>query len=226
MQRHKLFLLLLVTAAVLSSCASTSSGGEPDWVRKTPTSQDSVYAVGSAKMTNEKNSTDASYGIALATLSSSLTPFIDDASSSVSTEETAEAYETIRSSAVNAALLSVKKEGVYVSSDGTVWTLVSVSVGNLPSLYASAAEDYIVILEGKRVTTKEKLEDLLKSIEVTPDENGQPALSAEAVALKEKAEAKAAEIINGIDSIESHLEIDTVVEAIRKNLKKAGFKVK
>ena len=226
MQRHKLFLLFLVATAVLSSCASTSSGGEPDWVRKTPASRDSVYAVGSTKMTNEKNSTDASYGIALTTLSSYLTPFIDDASSSVSTEETAEAYGTIRSSAVNAALLSVKKEGVYVSSDETVWTLVSVSVGNLPSLYASAAEDYIVILKGKRVTTKEKLEDLLKSIEVTPDENGQPTLSAEAVALKEKAEAKAAEIISGIDSIESHLEIDTVVEAIRKNLKKAGFKVK
>ena len=177
-------------------------------------------------MTNEKNSADASYGLALTQLSSYITPFIDDASSSVSTEETAEAYGTIRSSAVNAALLSVKKEEVYISSDGTVWTLVSVPVGNLTSLYASAAEDYIVTLEEKRVTTEEKLEDLLKSIEVTPDENGQPALSAEAVALKEKAEAKAAEIISGIDSIESHLEIDTVVEAIRKNLKKAGFKVK
>ena len=177
-------------------------------------------------MTNEKNSADASYGLALTQLSSYITPFIDDASSSVSTEETAEAYETIKSSAVNAALLGIKKEEVYVSSDGTVWTLVSVSVGNLPSLYASAAEEYVVTLEEKRVTTEEKLEDLLKSIEVNSDENEQLTLSSEAVALKEKAEAKAAEIIAGIDSLEKNLETEKIVETIRKNLKVAGFKVK
>ena len=177
-------------------------------------------------MTNEKNSADASYGLALTQLSSYITPFIDDASSSVSTEETAEAYETIKSSAVNAALLGIKKEEVYVSSDGTVWTLVSVSVENLPYLYASAAEEYVVTLEEKRVTTEEKLEDLLKSIEVNSDENEQLTLSSEAVALKEKAEAKAAEIIAGIDSLEKNLETEKIVETIRKNLKAAGFKVK
>ena len=177
-------------------------------------------------MTNEKNSADASYGLALTQLSSYITPFIDDASSSVSTEETAEAYETIKSSAVNAALLGIKKEEVYVSSDGTVWTLVSVSVGKLPSLYASAAEEYVVTLEEKRVTTEEKLEDLLKSIEVNSDENEELTLSSEAVALKEKAEAKAAEIIAGIDSLEKNLETEKIVETIRKNLKVAGFKVK
>ena len=177
-------------------------------------------------MTNEKNSADASYGLALTQLSSYITPFIDDASSSVSTEETAEAYETIKSSAVNAALLGIKKEEVYVSSDGTVWTLVSVSAGNLPSLYASSAEEYVVTLEEKRVTTEEKLEDLLKSIEVNSDENEQLTLSSEAVALKEKAEAKAAEIIAGIDSLEKNLETEKIVETIRKNLKAAGFKVK
>ena len=115
---------------------------------------------------------------------------------------------------------------MYVSSDGTVWTLVSVSVGNLPSLYASAAEEYVVTLEEKRVTTEEKLEDLLKSIEVNSDENEQLTLSSEAVALKEKAEAKAAEIIAGIDSLEKNLETEKIVETIRKNLKVAGFKVK
>ncbi len=226
MQRHKLSILFLVIIVVLSSCASTSGSGEPGWLKDTPSSRSFIYAVGSAKMTNEKNSTDASYGLALTSLSSYLSPFIDDAVSSVSAEETAQAYETIKNSAVNAALLSVKKEEVYVSSDGTVWTLVSVSVENLPSLYASAAEDYVITLEEKRVTTEEKLEDLLKSIEITPDENGQLTLSSEAVALKKKAEAKAGEIIAEIDSIEKNLEIETIVGTIRKNLEKAGFKVK
>ncbi len=226
MQRHKLSILFLVIIVVLSSCASTSGSGEPGWLKDAPSSRSFIYAVGSAKMTNEKNSSDASYGLALTSLSSYLSPFIDDAVSSVSAEETAQAYETIKNSAVNAALLSVKKEEVYVSSDGTVWTLVSVSVENLPSLYASAAEDYVITLEEKRVTTEEKLEDLLKSIEITPDENGQLTLSSEAVALKEKAEAKAGEIIAEIDSIEKNLEIETIVGTIRKNLEKAGFKVK
>lgn len=215
--------IIFIIVILLSSCVSTSGDdGAPSWAVEVPSDRDNVYGVGSAKMTNEKNSRDASYGLALTSVSSALYPLIEDAASSFTTDLTASAFETIRNNAVSALLGNVERKDEYTSADGTVWTIVSVPVRNLPSLYQSAADDYVVTLEEKRVTTEEKLDDLLKDIAVSA---GEGELSSDTVALQEKAEAKAAGIIAEIDSIEKGLETEKVVGNIRKNLKNAGYRL-
>ena len=149
---------------------------------------------------------------------------IDEATDDCVTDGTAEAYEKIKLSATSTLVSKALKDEVWTSSDGTVWTLVSVSVSDFPSLYEEAADEYILALEEKRVTTLEKLDNLIVSLGVE-ESDGSITLTSDALLLKEKAERKADEIISGIDRVEKGLRIDEVVEKIRHGLNTRGFNV-
>ena len=223
MRRLYAVILSFLIVMGLVSCASVGSGS-PLWVKSAPESRKLIYSVGSAKLTTEKNSSDASYGLALSDLVSKLYPVIDEATAEYITDNTLEAYEKIKLSATSTLVSKAVKDEVWTSADGTVWTLVSVAVSDFPSLYEEATEEYIVSLEEKRVTTLEKLDDLIVSLGV--EESGVSiSLSSEALLLKEKAEKKADEIISIIDSVEKGLRINEVVERIRLSLQTLGYKV-
>ena len=209
---------------VLASCVFVGSGA-PSWVMSAPEkSRELIYGVGRAKLTMEKHSSDASYGFALSDLVSRLYPIIDEATVEYVTDNTHEAYEKIKLAATSTLVSKALKDEVWTSSDGTVWTLVSVPVSDFPSLYEETAEEYIVSLEEKRVTTLEKLDDLIVSLGVE-ESDVSITLSSEALLLKEKAEKKADEIISIIDSVEKGLRINEVVERIRHGLQTLGYKV-
>ena len=223
MRRLYAVILSFLIVTVLASCASVGSGA-PSWVKSVPESRKLIYGVGSAKLTTEKNSSDASYGLALSDLVSKLYPVIDEATDDCVTDGTAEAYEKIKLSATSTLVSKALKDEVWTSSDGTVWTLVSVSVSDFPSLYEEATDEYILALEEKRVTTLEKLDNLIVSLGVE-ESDGSITLTSDALLLKEKAERKADEIISGIDRVEKGLRNDEVVEKIRHGLNTRGFNV-
>lgn len=176
-------------------------------------------------MTNEKNSRDASYGVALTDLVAKLFPVIEEAIAPYSSDMTVEAYRKITTAATSAIVSKAAREDGWTSPDGTVWTLVSSDVRDFPSLFEQACDEYIQALEEKRMATLEKLDSLIASLEVEKNSDGAVILTPDAILLKEKAEKKADEIISEIDRVESSLRIEEVVKRIRSGLQKRGYAV-
>lgn len=222
MRRHISIISAFLMFLFLVSCASYGSGA-PSWVRNAPESIEVVYGVGKCRMSTVENSRDASYGLALSDLAAKMYPVIDEAAAAYSVDDNAEAFERIRTNATSTLASYITKKEVWVDEEGAVWTLVSASVLDFPSCYATSVRKYLAELEEKRTVTLKKLEALTDALEFKEDADGTD--SSDVILLKEKSEKRAAEIISEIDRIENSLDIDAVVERIRTILKREGYRV-
>lgn len=224
MQRLLPIILLLLMFLFLSSCASSGSAS-PEWVKDTPVNSEFVYGVGRGRMSNEENSRNASYGFAVSALAAELYPIIDEATVDYISSGNGEAFSRIRTAATSAFASCVVRKEVWTDKDGTVWTIVSASVREFPSMYKESAEDYIAELEEKKTVTLEKFEALISFLEVEECADGTVSFTLDALLLKETAEKRASEIICEIDRVIDSLDIDAVTERIRVILKREGYMV-
>lgn len=213
-----LILLLIVSCATGTDIKKKSSDGSPIWVTEIPESNRLVYGVGRSKLSNLKNSQEASYADANSDLAKKLSIRVNEASSSYSLDTEGvvlDAYESIKVMTVSFTMKGVVLEDRWVAEDGTVWTLVSLKIKDLPQMYEEAAESYRKKQEEKKSSTLKKLEDLLAEIGETEDE--------ETLSLVKLASEKANSIVEEIDVALSTINTDGVRDKIGESLVMDGY---
>lgn len=217
---------LIVLSLILFCCCTTGADlskknkdGSPFWTTEIPVSNRYLYGVGKAKLTMESNSQQAADAAARADLALKINVNIKNALSLYSNEASEvviSAYETLILESVNLTMKRVSVEQRWTSSDGTVWSLVSFKVKDLPDLYADAANDYLNQLEKQRVTTQEKLSVLLEELRSSND--------ADVIELKKLAQEKADSIFYEIDEVLGEIgNISGQVKKIESFLRRKGF---
>lgn len=215
-----LILALLCCCATGTDVSKKNKDGSPIWTSEIPSSNKYLYGVGKAKLTIDSNSQQAADAAARADLALKVSVNIKDALSIYSNEASdvvVSAYETLILQSVNLTMKKVVVEQRWTASDGTAWSLVSFRVKDLPDLYADAANDYLNQLEERRVSTQEKLAELLAELKDFTD--------ADALALKKLAQEKADPIISEIDEIERSLDISSQIIEIAQYLLANGFEL-
>jgi len=201
-----------------SVSAKTNNDGSPAWTSKIPTSSKMLYGVGKAKLMTSSNSQQAADAMARSdlalkistNLNSALTVYSNEASTVVIT-----AYETIIKQSVNLTMKKVVVEQRWVENDGTVWTLVSFKIKDLPALYEDAANDYLNQLEERRISTANKLATLLKELGDSSDED--------VLTLRQLAQQKAESIIAEVSEISGSIDIPTQKDELSQYLLEEGF---
>lgn len=220
---HLIFALLLVLLLIVSCATGTditkkNKDGSPIWVTEIPVSNKLFYGVGRSKLSNLKNSQDASYADATSDLAKKLNVRIDEASSTYSNDTEGvvlDAYESIKIMTVSFTMKGVVLEDRWVAEDGTVWTLVSLKIKNLPEMYEEAAKNYAMEQEAKKNSALKKLEDLLAEIGETENE--------ETLTLIKLASEKANSIVEEIDIALASVDTDGVKGKIGESLIADGF---
>lgn len=224
MKRIHLVIALLLVFLFIVSCATgtditkKNKDGSPIWVTEIPVSNKLVYGVGRSKLSNLKNSQDASYADATSDLAKKLNIRIDEASSTYSNDTEGvvlDAYESIKIMTVSFTMKGVVLEDRWVAEDGTVWTLVSLKIKNLPEMYEEAAKNYAMEQEAKKNSALKKLEDLLAEIGETENE--------ETLTLIKLASEKANSIVEEIDIALASVDTDGVKGKIGESLIADGF---
>lgn len=219
-----LFSAALLLVALALSCSTgtdiskTNKDGSPIWTTEIPKSSKLIYGIGKAKFTSKANSQDASYANACSDLAKKISMKIDSATAVYSNEASAmtkESYENIKVLTVSLTMKGVITEDRWADEDGTIWTLVSYKIKNLPELYSDAANDYIIQQEAKKEETRNKLAILLADIGDSKD--------ADTLYRKEYAEKIANEIISEIEMATKDLNISGVESRIESDLKQEGF---
>ena len=213
-----LILLLIVSCATGTDIKKKSSDGSPIWITEIPVSNRLVYGVGRSKLSNLKNSQDASYADANADLAKKLSVRVNEASSTYASDSEGvvlDAYESIKVMTVSFTMKGVVLEDRWVAEDGTVWTLVSLKIKDLPSMYEEAANNYRKEQEEKKSSTLRKLEDLLAEIGETEDE--------ETLTFIKLASAKADSIVEQIDVTLSKINTEGVRDKIGESLVLDGY---
>lgn len=215
------FLLILIISALLCSCATSRTEEEiPAWVNEIPASDSVLYGIGKAKLLIDSNSQQAADASARSDLALKINVNIKDALAVYSNEASSvvtSAFETIILQSVNLTMKSVVVEQHWSAADGTVWSLVSFPVSDLPALYADAANDYLNQLEEKRINTLQKLIDLLAELGDATDDNS--------VKLKKLAQEKADSILSEVDEITESIDVDLHVRRIKDYLVVKGFEL-
>lgn len=224
MKKINLFLIVLLALLMLSSCATgtdikkKNADGSPIWTTEIPKSSKYIYGVGKAKLLIASNSEAAADAAARSDLALKINVNIKDALASY-TNEAADgvvtAYETILVQSVNLTMKNVVVEERWTAPDGTVWSLVSFKVKDLPSLYSDAANDYLNQLEEKKANTQSKLLSLLSEISKSGDDD--------AAEMKTLAEEKADEIVTEVVEIEKSINVDDITKEIEKYLSESGY---
>lgn len=204
---RKLILISLVIVILVCSCATgtditeKNADGSPIWTTEIPKSTKYLYGVGRAKLLMESNSQQAADAQARSDLALKIRVNMKDALAMYSDEASnvvVSAFETLIVQSVNLTMNKVVVEQRWTAPDGTVWSLVSFRVKDLPDLYADAANDYLNQLEEKRISTEKKLADLLEELKDSTDEN-----TAE---MRRLAQEKAASIVSEVNEIEGRLD--------------------
>lgn len=215
---------ILCMALILISCQTgtdisvRNDDGSPIWSTEIPHDSRLLYGVGSAKLSNEKNSRDASYATAVSDLARKISVRIDEATSQYSSEAgktVTDAYENIRVMAVSVTMKGVSAVERWTAGDGTVWTLVSFPVKELPSLYADAANDYIRQQEEKKTDVISRLADLLEELGESDDP--------EVVSLRTVAEEKAMTVARDTDLITGSIKVSEIESALMEGLIRDGY---
>lgn len=249
----KLF-LILVAVLVFTSCTSTETDikevnkdGSPVWVSEVPQSKKYVYGVGSSKLSNVQNSRDSADLKARTDLARKLQATINEATSVYSIaadDETSNVFETLTIQTVELTLRGVKIEARYTSSDGTVWSLVSLEAKKVKDLYKIAANDYLNKLENKKIEVENQKAAAISDLAYKLD-TATAALvavtaslddTAIAIAQKKVNEAKAEQeilipgitkyadnIIKAIEIEIQKIDVDKLVKAIDAELIKKGY---
>ena len=206
-EMRKLILISLVIVILVCSCATgtditeKNADGSPIWTTEIPKSTKYLYGVGRAKLLMESNSQQAADAQARSDLALKIRVNMKDALAMYSDEASnvvVSAFETLIVQSVNLTMNKVVVEQRWTAPDGTVWSLVSFRVKDLPDLYADAANDYLNQLEEKRISTEKKLADLLEELKDSTDEN-----TAE---MRRLAQEKAASIVSEVNEIEGRLD--------------------
>ena len=215
-----LVLFLMVSCATGTDIRKKNKDGSPIWVKEIPVSNKLVYGVGRAKLSNLQNSQDASYAEATSNLAKKLSVRVNEATTLFSNDIESvvfEAYESIKVMTVSFTLKGVILEDRWVAEDGTVWTLVSLKIKDLPAMYGDAANDYAKQQEEKKNSTMKKLEELLAEIGETED--------AETLTLIKLATDKANSIVEEIDFALSEVNAEGVRNKIEESLLEDGFDI-
>lgn len=204
---RKLILISLAIVILVCSCATgtditeKNSDGSPIWTTEIPKSTKYLYGVGRAKLLMESNSQQAADAAARSDLALKIRVNMKDALAMYSDEASnvvVSAFETLIVQSVNLTMNKVVVEQRWTAPDGTVWSLVSFRVKDLPDLYADAANDYLNQLEEKRISTEKKLAELLEDFKDSTDETS--------VEYKRLAQEKADSIISEVNEIEGRLD--------------------
>ena len=165
--------IVLVLALVLSSCATETDinekneDGSPIWTTIVPQSNRYVYGVGSAKLQTEQNSRTAADANARADLSRKLQVMMSDAVATYSNDSEGQmlsAFERITVQTVSISIRGIKTEQRWTAPDGTVWSLVSVSVKDLDDIYELEANEYRNKVAKDQVILQERYLELLENI--------------------------------------------------------------
>lgn len=226
MKKGVVVTLIVLCLTLFCSCTTgtdlskKNKDGSPIWTTEIPASNKYLYGVGKAKLTMDSNSQQAADAAARADLALKINVNIKNALSLYSNEESEvviSAYETLILQSVNLTMKRVVVEQRWTSSDGTVWSLVSFKVKDLPNLYADAANDYLNQLEERRISVQEKLESLLLELNNPLDEGE--------LELKKTAQEKAYGIVSEVDEIESSLDISSQIVEITRYLLANGFEL-
>lgn len=226
MRKCPVALLACFVLALLCSCATgtditrKNEDGSPIWTTEIPTSNRVLYGVGKAKLMIDSNSqqaadaaarTDLAYKISV-NIRNALAMYTNEAS-----EVVVSAFENLTVQSVNLTMKKVVVEQRWTADDGTVWSLVSFRIKDLPALYADAANDYLNQLEEKRISTERKLIDLLAELGDSTDSN--------VVELKRLAQAKADSIINEVDEVAGSIDVDAQVRTLSEYLSLNGYEL-
>ena len=226
MRKQIVILSLLLILFMICSCATgtditkKNSDGSPIWTSEIPKSSKYLYGVGKAKMLMDSNSQQAADAAARSDLALKINVNIKDALSMYSNEASSvvvSAYETLIVQSVNLTMKKVVVEQRWVADDGTVWSLVSFRVKDLPELYADAANDYLNQLEEKKISTQKKLAELLTELEQSSGED--------VVEFKRLAQEKADEIVSEVLEIENSINVIAQVGEIAQYLEENGFEL-
>ena len=218
-----IFLLLMI---LVCSCATgtditkKNADGSPIWTTEIPKSFKYLYGVGKAKMLMSSNSQQAADAAARSDLALKINVNMKDALSMYTNEASSavvSAYETLILQSVNLTMKNVVVEDRWTDDEGTVWSLVSFKVKDLPSLYKDAANDYLNQLEEKKINTQNKLVTLLTEMQDSND--------ADSAELKRLAQEKADAILAEVAEIEGSLDISSQAEELAKYLLENGFEL-
>lgn len=224
MEKIKAALIIMIMAILAVSCATgtditqKNNDGSPIWTTVIPESNKVLYGVGSAKFSTDKNSRDASYSDAVADLARKISTRIKEATASyVSDSEgaMADAYENIRVMTVNVTIKGIKAVERWKAEDGTVWTLVSFNVKDLPELYNDAANSYKAQQEERRLDIMNRYKKLLEESKEHEGEN--------TLAMLEMAKARADEMIYDIETVNAAIAAEEISETISINLERDGY---
>ena len=225
MMKFRIIMLsILAVSMLIVSCASgtditkKNEDGSPIWTTEIPKSSKLLYGVGKAKLSNTTNSQDASYANASSDLAKKISVRIDEATSVYSQDaesSTKDAYESIKIASVSLTLKGVVTEDRWTESDGTVWTLVSVKVKNLPQMYEDSSRGFINV-------KNDEIEDIQKKLDALIAQLGD-AQDAESLSLKSAAEKKASDLESEISHTLSSIKCDEVRDAIKDALIADGY---
>lgn len=213
-----LVLLTFVSCATGTNIKEKNEDGSPIWTTVIPESNRLLYGVGSAKFSNDKNSSDASYSAAVTDLARKISVRIKDASSAYSSDADSNvlsAYENIRTLTVNVTLKGVKTVERWKAEDGTVWTLVSFEIKKLPEIYSDAANTWKAQQEEKKLSILNKLVLLQGNLDGRSDEK--------AIEMNALAEQRANEMVFEIDQTLAGVREEEIAETIRANLLADGY---
>lgn len=226
MKKTIFFVFLVLILAIISSCMTgtditkKNKDGSPIWTTEIPKSSVVLYGVGKAKLLMDSNSQLAADAAARNDLALKINANVKEALTIYSNEASSvvvSAYETIIMQSVNLTMKNIMVEQRWTAPDGTVWSLVSFKIKNLPELYKDAANDYMNQLEEKKISTQEKLVTLLSELGSSSE--------SDVVEMKTVAQDKANSIISEIDEILGGLDIDTSATLIELYLIQKGYEL-
>lgn len=255
MKRTRFAIILLSLLLILASCSSVketditevNEDGSPIWITEVPQSNKYVYGVGSAKLSNEKNSRDSADAAARADLSRRLQSTIKEATTIYTIDaegSTLQAYESITMQTVQMTIQGVKVEQRYTAPDGTVWSLVSLEAKKVDGLYKLAANDYMNQLEEKKINIEAKkaaaiadfaaqLEEAEKALAEATETLDEAAIAV-ATAARDAKQAEADQTIAAlteyaagltaeVDSEMSAIDVDGLAKAVADELVRLGY---
>lgn len=224
MMRRFAFVLLIVSVLMVCSCVTGTDinkknrDGSPIWTTEIPKSSRLIYGVGSAKLLVPTNSQQAADATARADLALKIRANLDGSMavySSEASEAVSSAYQSVIVQSVNLTMNRVEVEQRWTAKDGTVWSLVSFRIKDLPELYADSANDYLNQLEELRILTLAKLEAELKAIGESD--------SAEVAQKRAQAQQEADSALAGINAVIAGMDIAGHEAGLLKYLTAQGF---
>ena len=210
--------MLLCSCATGTDINAKNKDGSPIWTTEIPKSNRLLYGVGRAKLTIASNSEQAADAAARADLAKKINVNVKDALAMYTSEASAtivSAFETIIVESVNLTMKKVVVEQRWTAPDGTVWSLVSFRIKDLPDLYADSANDYLNQLEEKKISTQNKLIELLRELGDSED--------ADVVELKKLAQEKADGIITETEEILRSIDVKAQKNDISEYLTENGY---